>query len=122
MLVAKAEARESLPTFWHAYHHPDPNDREFILKFNLTPESDAELIWATDIAVRGDRVFGRLGNQPLAPDFHQGQEVEIDPDQIVDWSYVKNGVAQGHFQTRVMMSYMPSHVVKEAKQQLGWAD
>lgn len=120
--AAKAEARESLPVFWQAYNNPDPNEREFILKFNLTPHSDAEFIWATDIAVRGGRIFGRLGNQPLAPEFHAGQEVEIDPDQIVDWSFFRNGVAQGHYLTKIMMPHMPGRAVREAKQQLGWAD
>ena len=123
LAVAKAEARASLPQFWAALERGDPADSEFALKFNLnhgTDAADRESIWAVDVARRGGRIFGTLGNDPVNPAWRIGDEVEIAPEAIDDWSYFRGDIAQGHFVTRLMLQTASPGVAKAQKQALGW--
>ena len=124
LLAAKQEARDSLPAFWAALEAGDPADEEFSLKFNLlhgTGSANNESIWAGDISRRDGRIFGKLMNQPVSPGFTHGQEIEIAPDAIDDWSYWRNAVAQGHYVTRLMIEAAPAGAARYQKKALGWA-
>jgi uncharacterized protein YegJ (DUF2314 family) len=124
LLAAKQAARNSLPKFWDAMERGDPANDDFVLKFNLnhgTGQEDNESIWAGDIKRRNGRIFGKLSNQPVNPDFREGQEVEIAPEAIDDWGYFRDGVAQGNYVTRLMIETAPPRVARYQKQVMGWA-
>lgn len=121
-LAAKAEARRTLPQFWAAFNHPAEDEGWFALKFNLCPEGPAELIWAGDISVREGVVYGHLLNEPVDEEFELGQRVIIDERHIVDWTYTKGDVSQGHFLSRVMLNHMPKRYVARIKKEYGWLD
>jgi uncharacterized protein YegJ (DUF2314 family) len=123
LIAAKQQARDTLPLFWAAMDRGDPADSLF-LKFNLNHGSgliDNESIWAGEIERRDGRIFGKLGNQPVNPDFREDQEVEIAPEAIDDWGYFRDGVAQGNYVTRLMIECAPPRVAKYQKQMMGWA-
>lgn len=123
LLAAKAEARVALPRFWTALEQRQAGDEDFALKFNLNHGSagpDAESIWAGDIVRRDGKLFGRLANAPLNPNYRAGDEVEIAPEAIDDWSFFRGDVAQGHFVTRVMLDAAPPRVAARQRAQLGW--
>lgn len=124
LLAAKREARADLPSFWTALEERDPADEDFSLKFNLlhgTGSENNESIWAGDIVRRDGHIFGRLLNRPVSPGFAEGDEVEIAPAAIDDWSFYRGGVAQGHFVTRVMIESAPTRIARQQKKALGWA-
>ncbi|MBX9665503.1 DUF2314 domain-containing protein [Novosphingobium sp.] len=124
LLAAKQEARAALPSFWTALEARDPADEDFSLKFNLlhgTGSANNESIWAGDIVRRDGQIFGRLLNRPVSPGFAEGDEVEIAPAAIDDWSFYRGGVAQGHFVTRVMIESAPTRIARQQKKALGWA-
>lgn len=120
-IAATEEARRTLPQFWKAFENPAPDECDFALKFNLTPEKDAEFIWAYDLKLEDGRIYGKLGNEPVDPGYSPDQFYEINPADIVDWTYYKAGVAQGHFITRVMFKHMPKRFVTKTERALGWA-
>ena len=117
---AEAEARSQLPAFLSRLWSPQPGDSEFMVKFRLRSGATPEQIWAEQLRCEGDRLFGRLANDPVARDFRFGQEVEIPDDEIVDWGFRNNGVMQGHFSTRVFLERMPEHVQAETRRTFGW--
>lgn len=124
VLAAKREARAALPSFWTALEARDPGDEDFSLKFNLLHGMDSannESIWAGDIERRDGHIFGRLLNRPVSPGFAEGDEVEIPAAAIDDWSFYRDGVAQGHFVTRVMIESAPGRIARQQKQALGWS-
>jgi uncharacterized protein YegJ (DUF2314 family) len=124
LLDAKRQARDSLPDFWRALEQGDPADDGFMLKFNLNHGRgmiDNESIWADQIERRDGRIFGKLSNDPVNPDFKIDQEVEIAPEAIDDWGYFREGVAQGNYVTRLMIETAPRGVAKYHKQVMGWA-
>jgi uncharacterized protein YegJ (DUF2314 family) len=123
LLAAKAEARAALPRFWAALEQRAAGDEDFALKFNLNHGGagpDAESIWAGDIVRRDGKVFGRLANAPFNPNYRAGDEVEIAPEAIDDWSFFRGDVAQGHFVTRVMLDTAPPREAAQQRAGLGW--
>jgi uncharacterized protein YegJ (DUF2314 family) len=123
LLAAKQKARDTLPEFWSALERGDPADEMFILKFNLNHETgseDNESIWAGDIVRRDGRIFGKLANEPVNPDFKVDQEVEIAPEAIDDWGYFREGVAQGNHVTRLMIETAPAGTARWQKKAMGW--
>ncbi len=119
-LAAEREARETLPAFWQAFERPALDEHNFAIKFNLTPHKLAEFIWAYDLRRTDGMLYGKLANKPLDEGYEPNQFYPIDEGLIVDWTYDKNGVAKGHFITKVMMNRMPKRFVKKAKKELGW--
>lgn len=124
LLAAKQEARAALPLFWAALEAGDPANEDFSLKFNLlhgAGSENNESIWAGEIVRREGRIIGKLLNHPVSPGFAQGQEIEIAPEAIDDWGYWREGVAQGHFVTRVMIDAAPAGAARHQRKALGWA-
>lgn len=119
-LAAEREAKRTLPQFWTAFEKPALNECDFAVKFNLTPHKNAELIWAVNLRWQDGRLFGMLANEPLEPGYEPDRHYEIDPALIVDWSYTKDGVVQGHYITRAMFRKMPKRFVKQAIKEFGW--
>ena len=119
-LAAEREARETLPLFWQAFEHPALDEQDFAIKFNLTPHKTAEFIWAYDLRRTNGVLYGKLANEPFEEGYEPNQFYPIDEALIVDWTFAKNGVANGHFLTKVMMSRMPKRFVKKVKKELGW--
>lgn len=121
MEAAKAKGRARLNEFFLHLARPAADERDFSVKFNLTEDRDAEFIWASDLRMGADgKLSGALANQPLDERFQMGQRVDIPLASVIDWSYFKNGVAQGHFTTRVMLSQLPDDQAAEIKAALGW--
>ena len=119
-IAAEKEARRTLPRFWQTFENPADDECDFAVKFNLTPQKDAEFIWAYDLRRENDRIYGKLGNEPIEPGYEPDTYYEIQPDLIVDWTYFKGNEAKGHFITKVMFSKMPKRFVKRAIKEFGW--
>jgi uncharacterized protein YegJ (DUF2314 family) len=120
MEAAKRAGRSSLPKFFAALARPAADERDFALKFDLTPKGTTEFIWAQDISVSRGRIIGRLGNVPMAKGYALGSPVVIDPAHVVDWGYFKGGRMQGHFTTRVLLKRMPPKEAAQMRAALGW--
>jgi uncharacterized protein YegJ (DUF2314 family) len=119
-LAAEQEARDTLPIFWKAFDNPAEDETDFALKFNLYPEGNAEFIWAGSLKREKGEIYGLLLNLPLELEYYPDEYVKIDPNLIVDWTYFKGNVAQGHFITKLMFKHMPKRFLKQTKRELGW--
>ncbi len=119
-LAAEREAQRTLPLFWKAFENPVEDESEFAVKYNLTPQKNAEFIWSYALKKENGRIYGMLANEPVEPGYEPERYYEIDPKLIVDWTYYKGGVARGHFLTKVMFRKMPKRFVKKALKQFGW--
>lgn len=123
LLAAKQQARATLPDFWAACEAVAPGDSDFMLKFDLNHGRglvDRESIWADVVAHENGVIRGQLANPPRNGDFREGDVVEIAPDSIDDWAFMRGGVAQGHYVTRVIVELGPPSMARETKQALGW--
>jgi uncharacterized protein YegJ (DUF2314 family) len=121
MEAAKAKGRSTLPQFFQRLASPAADEDSFGVKFNLTPDGDAEYIWAGDLQIDADgKLTGTLANHPLDRRFKLGQRVAIARSQIVDWAYWKSEVAQGHYTTRVILDRVSPAEAAEIRSSLGW--
>lgn len=120
MNAAKEEGRRTLPRFFNALANPAAGESDFYLKFDLTPDSDPEFIWADNIEIGGDTIRGTLANAPRAEGYKLGDRLIIDRDLIVDWGFVKDGVMQGNYTTRVVLKTLPAEDAAAIRASLGW--
>jgi uncharacterized protein YegJ (DUF2314 family) len=105
MNAAIAAAHKTLPVFWkHLQAHPgEPSS----LKVGLVSSNGHEHIWVSEIRVKGDKITGRLANDPDdLPGLKLGSPVSFTEDQISDWAYEKNGKLYGHYTTRIVIKHI----------------
>ncbi|MFZ5718276.1 MAG: DUF2314 domain-containing protein [Pseudomonadota bacterium] len=102
---AKAEARGSLGLFWSKFDGREAGVSRFSVKVGLpVKDGGVEHLWATPLSRDAEIVVVRLANDPVyIEDLEYGQEIEVAPALISDWSYEKNGKLYGHFTTRALM-------------------
>jgi uncharacterized protein YegJ (DUF2314 family) len=124
VIAAKERARQTLAEFWQAHINPTPEMDYFALKIELPDMDDGvrESLWLSEISEREGRIYGRIDNDTIHPDFHCGQVIPVDPDRIVDWMYAVNRKVRGHFLTRVMVKQSPKRLARRVKKELGWTD
>lgn len=84
---AVAEARRRWPEFIAAFAQRQPgNDAPYIVKAPFGDEGNSEFMWIEVTGIEGDTISGRLANQPhKILDLHEGQNVQVAADEIVDW-------------------------------------
>jgi uncharacterized protein YegJ (DUF2314 family) len=110
MQVAIASAREQLPRFWQAVDASASGDSDFALKVAITDSHATEHFWVTDIERDGGRTFGVIANEPNAVrSVRLGERIEVSPDQISDWLFMRDGRMVGNYTLRVMLDRMPMH-------------
>jgi uncharacterized protein YegJ (DUF2314 family) len=102
---ATRHARRTVPEFVQALQHPLPGDRDFAVKKLFIKDGKAEHIWLTDVHFVGNRFVGLVDNKPLyIPGLQLGDKVSVNPDEISDWLYVRNGQLVGGYTVRVLLT------------------
>lgn len=118
MAAAIAFARSQLAGFFTRLSDPGPGESNFAVKFNLA--RSGEFIWAGDLRRENGRLTGALDNQPIHAGYKLGQRVSIPEADIIDWSYRRDAVTQGHHTTRVLLGQIdPAHAAA-VRSSLGW--
>jgi uncharacterized protein YegJ (DUF2314 family) len=121
MNAAKAKGQATLPEFFRHLAAPANDERDFSIKFDLLPESDAaEFIWASVVSRGEGMIVATLGNDPRDPRFKLGDEVRVREADVVDWSYFKGDVMQGGFTTRVILDSLPPEEGDQIRKSIGW--
>ncbi|MDO9223481.1 MAG: DUF2314 domain-containing protein [Caulobacter sp.] len=120
MKAAVAEAVRTLPMFWSLYASDEQVRTSGKLKVGFPFGDDGrEHMWLRDIRREDDRITGVLENIPEAPmAIRKGDRVPIDPAEISDWSYSRDGRLFGNFTTRAMLKYLEPALVRQLRQLL----
>ena len=122
MAKAIREAQAGLPEFRRLLRSPEPGMSYFAVKVRFPTAQGHEHCWVNELELRESGLVGKLGNHPDSlPDLQLGSTVEVAADAITDWSYSKDGVYQGHFTTKVLMSHMSKRMRRQVEQVYGWA-
>lgn len=109
MNSAIEQARALLPLFLDEFRRASTQAREaFTVKAGLrTSEGGREHIWIGDLRYDGDQLVGNLINEPYdLPGLRLGSRVEIELEDISDWSIRTPQGTYGGFTTRVMLEDM----------------
>jgi uncharacterized protein YegJ (DUF2314 family) len=120
---ATRQARRAVPQFVTALQNPAPGDRDFAVKKLFVKDGQAEHIWLTDVHFIGNRFVVLVDNRPrYIAGLKLGDKVSVNPNEISDWSYVRNGQLVGGYTIRVLFAEMTpdeqAQFLKEAKFQI----
>jgi uncharacterized protein YegJ (DUF2314 family) len=109
MIEAQVKARASLDRFWAVQASPRSGEEGFALKVAVPVQgSETEHIWTNNITREGQKVLGTVNNTPRrARTLRLGDRIEIVPDRISDWMYLRNGRIVGNFTLRPLLKRMP---------------
>jgi len=97
LVEAVAKARETWSEFLAHYEAQDGED--FSVKAPIAYEETTEFIWISVTAIEGDRIYGKLGNDPgnLGP-LKLGSKASVSVSELNDWCYVdRRGELQGGY-------------------------
>ena len=104
---ATRRARKTVPEFVTALEHPLPGERDFAVKKLFVKDGNAEHIWLRDVQFTGNRFVGFVDNRPMHIEgLKIGERVSVNPNEVSDWSYVRNGQLVGGYTVRVLFSEM----------------
>lgn len=102
---AVEKARESLGFFLAALKAKKPDSTDFEVKKCCVDGDKVEHIWLRDVTWDGKVFRGKVDNQPLeVTNVRLGQQVTLNPEDLTDWMFVKDGKLMGGFTTRVLYS------------------
>ncbi|MEN0036644.1 MAG: DUF2314 domain-containing protein [Cellvibrio sp.] len=119
MLAAFSKAKETLPTFWGIYEKPNNGESDFALKVKIEDENGVEYFWVINIDKKDGQIFGEINNNPeIVESVKDGEVIEVIPDHITDWQYIKNEKIVGNFTMRVLLKHMPEDEAKEYRDML----
>lgn len=121
MNAAKTKARATVNLFWDKKDSCQTGCDNFSIKAGLDGPDGIEHIWVSNVARDGDEIVGTLANDPYdLPGLAFGSTVRFTTGQVSDWGYSENGVAHGHYTTRVTLERLPAEKADPVREMLGW--
>lgn len=122
MREAAKKARQTFKYFWRELYW----DRRRIvpaldmamvkLPFSQDDGREVEYMWVDDVEFDGEKIYGRLVNEPdTLTNIKKGDEIEAPLDEVSDWIFVSEGKSFGAFGVQAMRSKM-------SEQQRVWHD
>ncbi len=98
-------AHQTLGFFCAALKAKKPDTRGYEIKTAFVDGDKVEHIWVNKVTWNGKEFHGRVNNKPLGvSNIHLGQSVMVQPKNVSDWMFVKEGKLMGGFTTRVLYS------------------
>lgn len=123
MRKAIYKAKATLPEFRNALLSSEPGLDNFAIKVALPAVNGHEHCWVSELTVDGFAFKGRLSNAPQhVKGLTLGSVIYAKQEMISDWAYSRDGVFQGHFTTRVLLTRMNKRQKKQITQLFGWND
>lgn len=121
MNAAIAQGKKTVPDFFKHFARPASTENGFVIKYDLLPEPDkVEFIWAEVLSHADGVTVARLANVPDDSRWSMGDKVTVRDDEIIDWGYFRDGVMQGNFSTRALLTHMDPGEADQVRQALGW--
>lgn len=100
---AVGHAQKSLGFFIAAFQANKPGDTSFEIKKGFMDGDHVEHLWIDHLTWDGKEFHGRINNRPLdVKNVQLGEEVAVEPQDVSDWMFVKDGKLMGGFTTRVL--------------------
>ena len=114
MQKAVAKARKTVLQFIDALQHPTPGETDFEVKKPFVQKGDVEHIWLSEVTFVGGHFQGKVDNEPVKiRGLKLGQVLSVNPDEISDWVYIKNGKLVGGYTIRAHYNELTSEQKQE---------
>lgn len=107
MNAARDRAVASLPVFWSERDHPKANESDFMLKIRIDGDDQSEHFWCDQIEGDAASATCTIANDPeYVKTVAFGQRIDVQPDHISDWMYMRDGKIVGGETIRALLSHM----------------
>lgn len=96
----------------------------FAVKVGIRDGQDTEYMWLNELHFSGDRLSGRINNQPrMVGTVEYGQTYDFSKEQVVDWTYrdEKSGRMMGNFTACALLTKEPAARAAAFKREYGLA-
>ena len=121
MNAAIKRAHDTLGLFWKTHDNPKANQDGFALKVRITDENGPEHFWLLDIKRNGDKITGRIDNNPeRVKNVKIGQTWTFTKEDVSDWMYRQDGKIHGGFSIRVLLKMAPPEQAKGIREMLAF--
>lgn len=115
MRAAISRAKARLPAFWKEFEAASARD-VFSVKVPVTDAGSTEYFWLVHVARADGRVSGTIDNRPnLVSTVVQGQRLEVNESEIVDWLYWRDEKMYGNFTARALLKTLPREQAEALK-------
>ena len=122
ILAARQQAKASLPEFLSHLRDPQSGETLFTVKFQLTDAGcPVENIWAADLEPMSDGFKATISGAPQCGYHKENDPIVFSNAEVVDWGYMKDGVMQGNYTTKVLIEMMPEAQKTAIREALGWS-
>ena len=119
MAAAIAQARQTLPQFWQVFDKRDHGESNFVLVVRITDNGRIEHFFTTDFERRDGKTMVTISNAPkIVASVKTGDQVEIPPTDITDWSYMREGKYVGLRTLKPRLRRMPAADVEQVKRMM----
>jgi uncharacterized protein YegJ (DUF2314 family) len=118
--AAREKAKANLSQFEAHLRAPEPGEDKFAIKYKLPTSNPGEFVWVSDVAPSPTGFTGKIDVYPRTSGYEIGQQVLVSRSEVTDWGYMRGGVMQGHFTTKVIVEKMPPKQQVAIKQIMGW--
>lgn len=136
MLAAFSQARASLDDFLDKWRHPQNGTRTYSVKVGLEDAGNGyaavhanettarttkvEFFWVESLREDPDRFTGILSNTPSSlRNVRNGQIVQFEKQDIVDWMYLQDGKIKGNFTACPALKLASADLRRNMKEQYG---
>jgi len=119
MAAAIAQARQTLPHFWQVFDKREHGESNFVLVVRITDNGRIEHFFTTDFERRDGKTMVTISNAPkIVASVKAGDQVEIPPTDITDWSYMRDGKYVGLRTLKPRLRRMPAADVEQVKRMM----
>jgi uncharacterized protein YegJ (DUF2314 family) len=118
MRDAVDHAHQTLGFFVAALKAQKPDTSGYEIKSTFIDGDQVEHIWIDHVTCDGKVFRGRVNNKPLAVhNVRLGQRVTVEPRNVSDWMFIKDGKLMGGFTTRILYARLsPEQKAQFAKE------
>ena len=106
IIAATEEAQRRWPEFVAAFASKTADDH-FGVKAPVSDGVNTEFMWLEVVELKGDRVVGTLGNEPVNVEgVKLGDSLQVASADVQDWLYISGSEPVGGFSIRVLAEAM----------------
>lgn len=115
------KAKETYQAIIDALESDDLTARGYSIKKRYEAGDGYEHLWISDVKWDGQIFTGKIGNEPVnVKGVVLGQPVEVKPEELTDWMYIREGKLIGGYTLRVVMSQYPPAEREAMQKQMGF--
>ena len=102
---AVENAQKSLGFFMAVLRAGQSGDTAFEIKKAFVDGDKVEQIWIRRVSYDGKKFHGQIDNKPRdVKNIDLGERVIVQPQEVTDWMFLKDGKLMGGYTTRVLYS------------------